>query len=38
MAITKCILIEQSGKDELTGGKRVVTYRSVYKLKSDRRN
>lgn len=38
MAITKCSLIQQTGKEELTGGKRILTGQRVYKLKSNVRN
>jgi hypothetical protein len=38
MAITKCSLIQRTGKEELTGGKRIRTYQAVYKLKSNTRN
>lgn len=38
MAITKCSLIQRTGKEELTGGRRVKTYQAVYKLKSNTRN
>ncbi len=38
MAITNCVIIGRSGKEELTGGKRVKTFQSVWKLKSNTRN
>ncbi len=38
MAIRSCVLIGESGTEQLTGGKRVITYQSQWKLLSTIRN